>query len=267
MGFMMRFFCTLLLSLACICVHAAPVEENFILVNGATNKVVMQMGPHVEQCVTPASTFKIALCLMGFDTQILQDDQNPCWSYSEGYANTLESWKAPHTPRLWMKNSCFWYSQLLASRMGYEKVCHYLQAFNYGNCDMSGGITGAWVSSTLKISPRQQVTFIRDMLRGKLPASPEAIEKTRNIILVEEMPNGWKLYGKTGLGTICQRDGRSCQVGWFVGWVEKEGDFFPFAYHIREATVNTGKRIPRVKQLIDKSRIMAVAEDSLASTK
>jgi len=39
---------------------------------------------------------------------------------------------------------------------------------------------------------------------------------------------GGELYGKTGLGTDVLEDGKSER--WFVGWIEKDKDFFPFAY-------------------------------------
>lgn len=233
---------------------AARVEESFLLVNGQTNGLMMQFGPHVEQRVTPCSTFKIALSLMGYDSGCLQDEHSPCWSFSEGYTDSFDAWKAPHTPRMWMKNSCVWYSQLLASHMGFERVQEYLSAFNYGNADLSGGIKSAWNSSTLKISPRGQVTFLRDMLRGRLPVSSETVEKTKRILLIEEMPDGWKLYGKTGLGMIHKRNGQSQQIGWFIGWIERDNAFFPFAYNIREDKVKTARRIPRVRQLLEKVR-------------
>jgi beta-lactamase class D len=64
------------------------------------------------------------------------------------------------------------------------------------------------------------------------------MQMTRNLLLIEEWPVGWKLYGKTG----------SCSnVGWFVGWIENKQHFFPFAY---QGPLCRSERILRVKQLI-----------------
>ena len=48
----------------------------------------------------------------------------------------------------------------------------------------------------------------------------------REIVLLEQGKN-WKLYGKTGwLNTPDQG------VGWWVGWVEKEGHIYTFALNM-----------------------------------
>jgi beta-lactamase class D len=230
------------------CVRTFSAEENFLLINGVTDEVVVELGPHIDERITPCSTFKIVLSLMGFDAGILKDEKTPTWDYQEGYDDFMESWKAPQTPQSWMQYSCFWYSKILARQLGLEKIQSYLASLEYGNQDMSGGLTNAWVSSSLKISPKEQVDFIQKMLREKLPISSSAIHMTKALLFKEELPEGWKLFGKTGWGD------KNLGVGWFVGWVEKDQSFFPFAYNIRE--INLAQRIPRVKQLLAESNVM-----------
>jgi beta-lactamase class D len=234
-------------------IHALTAEENFLLINGTTDEIVLELGPHVDERMTPCSTFKIALSLMGFDAGILKDQQSPTWLFQDGYDDFLEAWKAPQTPRSWMKYSCIWYSDVLVSQLGFDTAQNYLSLFGYGNHDMSGGLTGTcpWVNSSVKISVREQVVFIQKMLICALPVSTNASQMTKEILFVEELPGGWKLYGKTGWGgSVKEGDDRNCEIGWFVGWVEKDGAFFPFAYNIRERQISLGQRIPRVKQLI-----------------
>ena len=163
------------LHLFCSCLVG---EENFILVDGTSHEKVVEIGPHLDERVTPCSTFKIALSLMGFDSGILVDENMPVWVFQEGYDDFLESWKKPQTPRSWLKNSCVWYSRILAAKLGIKIFQAYLAALNYGNQDASGGLTGAWLSSSLKISPREQT-----MLHGKRHGY-------RNLII-----NGYCQYG------------------------------------------------------------------------
>ena len=73
-------------------------EENFILINGSTNEMIRQFGPNIEERVTPASSFKIILSLMGYDAGVLQDEKNPIWKFEERYDDFLESWKQSQTP-------------------------------------------------------------------------------------------------------------------------------------------------------------------------
>jgi len=232
----------LLLSFFCLA-HAE--EESFLLVDAGTNEVIFELGTNIDQRVTPRSTFKIALCLMGFDAGILKNQENPVWDFQEGYVAALDAWKKPQTPYSWIKNSCLWYSQVLAVQLGLETIQDYLTAFEYGNQDISGGLTTAWLGTSLEISPREQVNFIRKMIQGKLLISREATLITKSILLLETLSEGWELYGKTGHGW----EG-SQPVGWFVGWVEKGEKSLVFAYIIREDQMNPRERIPRVKQLL-----------------
>lgn len=95
----------LLLSLPHI---ALSGEENFLLINDATNEIVIEFGPNINVRTTPCSTFKIALSLMGYDSKILRDKENPSWDFQEGYANNLDSWKTSQNPQSWITNSCLW---------------------------------------------------------------------------------------------------------------------------------------------------------------
>ncbi len=231
-------------------------EENFILMNGVSDESLMELGPHVDQQMTPCSTFKIALSLMGFDSGVLQDEKNPVWLFQEGYDDFLESWKNPQTPKSWMKNSCVWFSRVLAGHLGAERFQSYLSVLDYGNQDASGGHTEAWLSSSIKISPREQVIFLRKLVQNKHPVSLHAHQMTKQIAFVEELPNGWKLFGKTGWsGSSSKIDGEN-ELGWFIGWIEKEERYYSFAYNIRESKINLPMRVPRVKQLLLDSKVM-----------
>ncbi len=46
----------------------------------------------------------------------------------------------------------------------------------------------------------------------------------------EELPNGWELDGKTGAGDFFNHDDlKDKQIGWFIGWIQKEGRAVAFA--------------------------------------
>lgn len=219
------------------------------------NKVIKQEGD-CEAQHSPCSTFKIAISLMGYDTGILQDEIHPELSFKEGYPDYIEGWKEPHNPRLWMKNSCVWYSQVLTQKLGMNEFKDYVAKFHYGNQDVSGdkgrnnGLTNSWLSSSLEISPQEQTVFLQKLIDNKLPVSLKAHEMTRNIIFLEELPHGWKLYGKTGTGSLLSPD-RTQELdilhGWFVGWIQKNGRSIVFANHIIDDKKQDPYAGPRTK--------------------
>lgn len=180
--------------------------------------------------VTPASTFKIAISLMGYDAGVLKDEHNPRLPFKPGYADWRPAWRQPADPTRWIAESVVWYSQQITRTLGARRFSAYVARFGYGNQDVTGnrgkddGLTNAWLSSSLKISPLGQLQFLRRVVRRTLPVSPLAYEKTAAITRVAGDFDGWDVHGKTGSGA--PRDHRGelddrIGYGWFVGWAIK----------------------------------------------
>ncbi len=192
--------------------------------------------------MTPASSFKVPLALIGYDSGILQDENLPAWPYREEYAAWDELWKRTTTPTTWMRDSVVWYSQELTRRLGVKRFQEYVDRFDYGNRDLTGhpgrgdGLTTAWLSTSLRISASEQVAFIRRLVRGELPVSPSATARTMAIMTTVQV-DGWSISGKTGTGLRRLADGtndRNRQVGWFVGWARRDGRTLVFARLIED---------------------------------
>ncbi|KAF5028005.1 Beta-lactamase OXA-18 [anaerobic digester metagenome] len=222
----------------------------------------------------PCSTFKIAISLMGYDAGILIDETHPVRPYDESLNVPYDMWKQPHDPVMWMRNSCVWYSQVTARELGMERFKAYVDRFGYGNRDVSGrrgtagtddGLTRAWLSSSLAISPEEEVDFIGRLVRSELPVSAHAQEMTRRILFVQDLQGGWKLYGKTGSGVRLLPDGardEDRQIGWFVGWAQHgDGRTVLFAHLLEDEDDNpapAGRR-SRDAAIVKMQRLLGVA--------
>ncbi|HEX4824458.1 MAG TPA: penicillin-binding transpeptidase domain-containing protein [Candidatus Polarisedimenticolaceae bacterium] len=197
----------------------------FELYDLAANKVIVRSD--AAQCArrtTPASTFKVPLALMAFDAGILQDENS--FMKWDGTHYPRDPWNQDQTATTWMQNSVVWYSQRLTPKLGMAKVKDYLARFDYGNRDMSGGLTRAWLSSSLQISPDEQVRFWVKFWREELPVSKHAFAMTKKITFVDTSPAGWVLNGKTGSGDVTGKP--TLWIGWYVGHVEREGKQYVF---------------------------------------
>ena len=224
----MTYFKILILILCTLFIpRNAYAKEYFIA--SENNKIIYVEGD-CDKRYPPCSTFKIAISLMGFDSGILTSETHPTWDFKSGYVDSLEQWKQPHNPKLWLAHSCVWYSQVITKKLGEKQFSDYTRRFAYGNQDTSGdkgmnnGLTNCWLSSSLAISPKEHIHFLNKLVTNTLPVSVDAQEKTKHIMYQETLPGGWELYGKTGTG--CQRnsDGTKAtdrQIGWFVGFVRK----------------------------------------------
>jgi beta-lactamase class D len=215
----------------------------FVLQDVDSKEFLVQEGNLTER-LSPYCSFNLALSLIGFDSNILKSTQEPEWAYLDAHKQAYlswndtfpEKWAVAHHPMTWMKNSCVWFSQNLAQQFGKKTFADYIAAFKYGNQDLAGddgkdnGLTHAWIGSSLRISPLEQVHFINQLVSHELPVSLEAHELTREILFLEDLPNGMRLFGKTGAGSHGKGRETIYRVGWFVGWAEKDNHRLAFAY-------------------------------------
>lgn len=220
-----------------------PALECTLIVDAQSGATLRRDGI-CDRRVSPASTFKVPLALMGYDAGILSDAHTPRWDYKPGF-NAVKRDHRPVDPTIWEKDSVVWYSQQITRKLGNERFGGYVSGFGYGNGDITGnpgkkdGLTHSWLSSSLKISPDEQAVFIRRILDRKLPVSAKAFEMTETILPVFDAGN-WKVQGKTGTGWQTNKAGatdRNRPFGWFVGWAEKGGRKVVFA----KLFVNSGK--------------------------
>ncbi len=248
----MRHFFVLMAFFIVHCASTVGAEHAFILHDVDTNQVLIQEGD-VTTYRSPYCTFNIVLSLIGFDTTVLKNPQDPTHPFKKEYeeeyraTNTTfpEKWRASHNPASWMNHSCVWFSQLLTRNLGMKTLSDYVINLGYGNQNLVGdlgknnGLTRAWIGSSLRISPLEQVRFINRLVKQQLPVSIHAHECTKAILFVEELPNGMKLYGKTGSGDFGNgREEPELKVGWFVGYVEKENKRLTFAYLLEGVPTN-----------------------------
>ena len=210
--------------------------------DAATGKVLKQDGACSKR-MSPASTFKIAIALMGYDSGFLADAHSPALPFRKGYPDWIASWKATTDPTSWIRNSVVWYSQQVTQSLGEKRFQRYAADFHYGNEDVSGdpgkhnGLTRAWLASSLKISPLEQLEFLGKLVRRELPVSGQAFEMTRKVTEIGMLPNGWDIHGKTGAGVPKRPDGspdRGRAFGWFVGWATKDGRTVVFARLVQD---------------------------------
>ena len=63
--------------------------------HAATGKILKQEGT-CDKRVTAASTFKIAISLMGYDAGFQVDEHTPALPFRDGYLDWNPSWRAPN---------------------------------------------------------------------------------------------------------------------------------------------------------------------------
>jgi bla regulator protein BlaR1 len=207
----------------------------FVLFDQNKNEYSIYNEPKSQKQVSPCSTFKIVNALIGLETKVLTDENTTFNWDGTVYQNTV--WNKDQTLESAITNSTFWYFQQNASKVGTERMQNYVNKTEYGNMDITGGITRFWEQSSLKISPKEQVEMLRKIYTYQIPFSKENIDIVKGILILSKEDDA-VLSGKTGSGLkdsgrfIPQGADDEYIIGWFVGYIEKDNNVYYFATNI-----------------------------------
>ena len=185
----------------------------------------------------PASTYKIPNSLIGLSAGAVAnvDEVLP---YG-GKPTRRPEWAKDMSLREAIKISNVPIYQELARRIGMERMREGLRKLNYGNMDPGAVVDNFWLDGPLKISALEQTVFLDKLAQDQLPFPKSAMAAVREITLQE---GAVELHAKTGWGSTPKEP---ADIGWWVGWVKKDGRLYTFALNIDILDDETGaKRVP-----------------------
>lgn len=176
-----------------------------------------------DERFVPCSTFKIYNSLIGLQTGILKDEKTEFkWDKTK---QPFPTWEKDHTLETAIQNSVVWYYKRLAEKIGKERMQMYIDKLNYGNHDISAGITKFWLSEgSLKISANEQLMLIKRLYEDNLPFDKRVMDIVKRILI--QYKSGKQIFsGKTGSSV---KDGKWL-MGWFVGRLKTADNEYFFA--------------------------------------
>jgi beta-lactamase class D len=213
------------------------MQGTFVLLDPATDTVIAWPEARAKERFTPASTFKIVNSLIGLDTGAVKsvDEVLP---YG-GKPQRFKHWERDLHLRDAIKASNVPIYQELARRIGLERMRAGVKKLGYGNMEIGNVVDRFWLEGPLAISAVEQTEFLGRLVEGKLLVKPEATRAVKEITLLEKTET-YELHGKTGWHMDEKR-----QIGWWVGWVERDGKAYPFALNIdMKGDDDAAKRVP-----------------------
>ncbi len=196
---------------------------------------------HPDRCsmqYIPASTFKIPNSCIALETGVIDGIHDTLrW---DGRKCSFKSWEQDMDMSVAFQRSCVWFYQELARRVGDDRMRNWLSAIDYGNRSMDGGIDRFWLDGGMRISPEQQIAFLRKLFTDALPFRHGVMAQVRELMVLERMDTH-VLRGKTGWGIL---DGM--HYGWLVGAVETNGQTWLYTTLIIRKNADT-KTFPTVR--------------------
>ncbi len=203
----------------------AGLEGTFVLLDPARAELIGTNRARALTRYTPASTFKIPNSLIGLSVKAVASVDtvlpyrsdappfSPAWEKDMGLREAIVVSNVP-------------IYQELARRIGLERMQDAVNRLDYGNRQIGTVVDTFWLRGPLAISAVEQTRFLDRLASLALPFPRRAQRAVRDITVVER-GRGWRLHAKTGW-----QNGPNPGVGWWVGWVEKEGRPYPFALNL-----------------------------------
>ncbi len=192
----------------------------------------MHDAARVDQRFLPASTFKLVNAAIALETGAVSDPAEVFpW---DGVEREFGAWNADHTLATGMAASVVPVYQAVARRIGEPRMSEWLERLGYGNARTAGGIDRFWLDGALAVSAREQVDFLERWVRRDLPLAPSTFERV-DAMLVQSSPPGSVLRAKTGWAF-------EAELGWWVGWVERDGEGWIFALNMDMPDISDAPR-------------------------
>lgn len=216
---------------------SAGVKGTFVLYDVEADRFTVHGRQRADKRYFPASTFKIANTLIGLSSGTVSsvDEVLP---YG-GKPQRLTQWEQDMPLREAIKVSNVPVYQELARRIGIKRMQEELSKLNYGNGKIGTVIDQFWLSGPLAISAVEQTRFLAKLSQDQLEMNAPAMAATREILLQQKTGDA-ALYAKTGW-----TDAPDPDIGWWVGWVRKEGRTYAFALNIDIVKdEDAAKRVP-----------------------
>jgi beta-lactamase class D len=216
------------------------VDGCFTMFNNQDGRVTVYNMKFDTMRFTPASTFKIFNSLVGLQTGVITDEKMMIkW---DGVKRWKEEWNKDMDMTEAFKESSVPYYQEVARRIGKDTMKQWIDSIGYGNKNIDGPIDTFWLNNMLKISPDEQLGFIKKLYFDQLPFRKSVQQMVRDVML-QENNTAYQLSYKTGWGF--GEDGNA--LGWVVGWIEENKHVYFFVTFVKAPVKEIDMKTIRLK--------------------
>ena len=231
------------------------VDGTFVMYDENADTLLRFNAGVARTSLVPASTFKILNSLIFLEEGTVGDaDEMISW---DGVEREYAVWNRDQDLRSAYRYSAVWAYQQLARKLGRPRLQAYLDVVGYGNGRIGQQVDEFWLDGSLQITPEEQVHFLRRLHSGNLPFSQRTIDLVKDIMIVRQS-EGFVLRGKTGLAL---RSGPS--TGWFVGYLETQGNTYIFALAVELGAEGEGRdRVGLTTQILMRLGVLRESSES-----
>lgn len=200
---------------------AANVNGCFTMIDNASGEITVYNMSLDTARKLPASTFQILGSLIALETGVLPDE-NTMISVD---SFTFNQWKGKNPLSLidGFKVNADPFFAAVYKNIGTDTLRKLIDSVGYGNKNI--GIKGDlfWRDNQMKISPDEQLGFMKKLYFDQLPFRKSVTEAVRSMMLKEDN-SAYRLSYQSSEGL----DEKGQKIAWTCGWIEENRHVYLF---------------------------------------
>ncbi len=190
---------------------SANVTGSFALMeNGSGQFTITNLSTYKDSAYAPLNTFFAVPALLGLDKGHINQSENSLVSF----------------------DSVDYYRQLI-TKIGRTSMLKTIDSLQYGKGIISADSTMYWANNSLRITPDEQLGFIKQLYFTKLPFQKRSQELFRKMILKEDNTS----YKLSYIDAVNIEKGNS----WIIGYVEENKHPYFFVLYTHSTKPLTAK--------------------------
>ena len=197
----------------------------------------------------PASTFKIVNTLIALETGVIASEEEII-----PWPDTYDTTRYGHRPEIYHSmsmheafiKSAGWAYVELAKKVGKARYAQYLGQLDYGNGNLNSAGTDFWNFGGFGVSPVEQIKTLVGIYEERYPFASRSYATLKELMLAEQTA-AYTIRAKTGW----TRDG-GIDTGWWVGYVEQQGNVLFFATRLIKPRTESNTRFGPCRKEITK---------------
>lgn len=189
----------------------------------------------------PASTFKIPNSIIALETGVVENDSTLFeW---DGEPRAIENWEQDLILKDAFHFSCVPCYQEVAGKIGSKRMNEYIKKLNYGQIKVDSlTIENFWLQGDSRISPVQQIDFLKRLYQSELPITKRT-EKIVKRMMVRQENKQYTISGKTGWSISNGKNN-----GWFVGYIQTKTSIHFFATNVEPLAEFNMEMFPMIRK-------------------
>lgn len=197
---------------------SAQVNGCFTMIDNASGEITVYNMNMDTARKSPGSTFHILASLIALETGVLPDEKTRVNIDSLKYkVNTpmilSEAFQQDADP----------FFMTIMEQMGLDTIKHWTDSIGYGNKNIGKKGDGFWMDGQMKISPDEQLGFMKKLYFDQLPFRKSVMETVRGMMLREDNSAYRLSYQSAEV-----LDEKNRKTAWTSGWIEENRHVYLF---------------------------------------